>query len=135
MATTNTTSNINVEYLPIEFFFNDFEDLCLVTWMSDQVGCLRSVFKIYECHKRADKNVIYVGDARIQVIRTDFNKFDVESNDPINISKHEDKATCLFLKDGTVVIFICQKEGDLLGYHFCYEESSDGTFQEMIQSH
>ena len=109
------------EYLPIEFFLSDI-DTSLVVWICDQVGCLRSVFKIYDGKK--EKDVIYVGDTRIKITK---NK--ITADDIVSSVKYDDNVKCFHLKDGTVVIFI--RNDELKGYHFCFEDAPNSTFNEM----
>lgn len=135
MASTSTSTAFEPEYLPIEFLLADMSDYNLTSWISDQVGCLHSVFKVYQCEERTTKEVIYVGETRIQVIRTDQNQFDVVSASAVNSVGHEGKAQCLHLKDGTVVVFICQNGGNLTGYHFCFEDIPEETFRAMVSTH
>lgn len=125
MSSSNSVS-IKPEYQPIEFFLADIDNYRLTTWIVDQAGCLRSVFKIYRCENPTTKEIVYVGDARIQVIRTTSDQFDVVSSNTVSSVGHEGIAQCLHLKDGTAVIFICQGGGNLTGYHFCFE---DGSFE------
>ena len=111
------------EYMPIEFFLAEFSDYNLVSWIIDQIGCLRAVFKVYETEKSNIKDVVYVGDARIQLIRTEKDAFSIVSNDSLNDAIF-DNTTCLHLKDGTIVLFsVSQENGKLIGYHICFEES------------
>lgn len=132
VATTSSSSAMQHEYLPIEFLLLDMQDFRLTSWISDEVGCLRAVFKIYVCEDRTKKDILYVGDARIELVRTDFTEFEISSADAINSTSHENQAKCLHLKDGTAVIFLCQGGGNLIGYHFCFEDAPDDTFQTMI---
>ncbi|CAN5700942.1 hypothetical protein BH23THE1_BH23THE1_33290 [soil metagenome] len=122
------------EYLPVEFLLSELQDCSLVTWISDQTECLRSAFKIFECEDQDTKEIVHVDGSEIVVVRRDSYEFDIQSDDSINSLRHEDQAKCLHLKDGTVVIFMCQGGGNLVGYHFCFEDAPESTFKEMISN-
>ena len=125
-------SKAESDYQPIEFFLSLIDDYKLVAWISDQVGCLRAVYKITEYESEIVKDSIKVGSTSVRVVRHDDNTFDIQSDEAINLTHYETKATCLFLKDGTVIIFMFQGN-NLAGYHFCFESAPDEMFQAMIQ--
>lgn len=122
------------EYLPIEFFLANIHDYNMTSWISDQTACLRAVFKLYECHKQTSKDVVFAGDARIEIIRNSSESFEVKSDNSVHQTSYETQATCLHLKDGTAVIFLCI-EDTLTGYHFCFEDLPEETFQAMVSGH
>lgn len=129
-----TPTKIQTEYEPKEFFLMNIQDDHLVSWISDQSECLRSIFTFFQSDKQKTKAIMHVGDARIQIIRSDWDQFDVTSNDAVHSVKHKDVAQCLHLKDGTAVLFLCYGEGNLTGYHMCFEDAPDDLFYEMVAS-
>lgn len=115
--------------MPKEFFLLDISDLNLTTWLSDRSECLRSVFKVFHSQEPNIKESITVGNSIVQVIRNE-DRFEITSEDSVDTVFYESIAQCLYLKDGTCLIFIDSKH-ILLGYHFCFEESSEETFKLM----
>ena len=118
------------EYMPKEFFLLDIGDFNLVTWLSDQTECLRSVFLIFKSDESEIKETVTIGNSQVQIMRTE-DGFDITSEDAIDTVLHESIAQCLYMKDGTALIFINSKGSNLKGYHFCFEESSEETFKLM----
>jgi hypothetical protein len=125
-------------YSPIEFFTSDLKDSELVCWLMDQVGVLRSVFKIAECLEAQIKEEAEIAGHHCQIIRRDFIDFKINVENSIGTvtytdSKDARKAVCHHLNDGTALVFMIS--GDVLaGYHFCFEDTSEGTFEEMLNS-
>ena len=118
------------EYMPKEFFLLDLVDFNLTTWLSDRSECLRSVFLIFKSEESDIKETITVGNFNIQVMRSE-DGFEITSEDSIDTVLYESIAQCLYLRDGTCIIFIDSKGRNLKGYHFCFEESSEETFKLM----
>lgn len=116
--------------MPKEFFLLDISDFNLTTWLSDRSECLRSVFKIFQSQEPNIKESITVGNSTVQVIRTE-DRFEITSEDSVDTVFYESIAQCLYLKDGTCLIFIDSNGCNLKGYHFCFEESSEETFKLM----
>lgn len=118
------------EYMPKEFFLMDISDLNLTTWLSDRSECLRSVFLIFNSEKSDIKETVTVGNSQVQIMRSE-DGFEITSSDSIDTVLYESIAQCLYLKDGTCIIFINSKGSNIKGYHFCFEESSEETFKLM----
>lgn len=124
------------EYCPIEFLLSTIGDLNLVSWLTDQVGVLRSVFKIASFNDQQCKEILYIGETCCKIERSDYNDYHVTMEDAINYSScvdSENNAKCFHLKDGTAIVLIVDSES-LDVYHFCFEDCPDDTFNNMLKS-
>lgn len=118
-------------YEPIEFFLSSIEDHELVCWLNEQTNILRAVFKVVEYQEPRVKEIIRIGSAQFRVIRNDFLDFNVSTDEAVNCTEYNGRAICNYLKDGTVVIFMLRGD-NLVGYHFCFEDAPESTFQQLI---
>ena len=132
MAAISETLQPLTESQPLEFFMNEIKDDKLATWILDQVSILRSVHTItsYPWTDGPVKDKIKIGPYTCSFNRYDIDDFKVESDAAINLTMFSTCAQALYLKDGTVVIFLLQ--GDKIDvYHFQYEDSPDSEFDKL----
>jgi len=124
------------EYQPIEFLLNDLSDDHLVTWLSDQVSILRSVFTVYVTDEPHIQDTIEVGSWQCRLNRISYDEFEINCDGAINSrtfdSSSNVQAKILHLSDGTALGFLITGGEKLVGYHFCFEQADDDTFTQMI---
>lgn len=121
---------MSLHYEPIEFFLMGAKDDGLVSWISDQSGCLRSVYTLFESVEPKIKKIITVGNVDIKIVRESEDTFKVSCNEAI-ASLTYDSATWFHLKDGTSVMFMLSNNS-LQGYYFCFEDMPEETVQQML---
>ena len=114
--------NTMSEFQPLEFFLIDQSNSEIVSWIMDQAGVLRAVFKVASV-PTDEPDTIKIGDNMIW-FRFDDDCMNISCKDAICSNYYKEKAISLQFKDGTAGIFI--RMGNKINcYHFQFEESPD----------
>jgi hypothetical protein len=126
-------SNAAPEYIPIELFLYTKKDNNLVAWIMDNIGVLRSVFKITQLSINKDtrltlKDHVYVFSftpSSIEGVKQE-KKWHLESSLTIVGQEHNGDVCIFHFIDGTAAMI---SEGTLYYLHF--EECPDDLFDEI----
>jgi len=121
-------------YMPIETLLREIENDSLVTWMMDQFGILRAVFKVASYEDPEIDDSFDAGSARCRIRRKDYRDFRVDIETAIRQESFEDIASIHHLQDGTAVLVIINEEnGTLTCYYLCFEDMGDEADEEFFR--
>jgi hypothetical protein len=112
------------EYMPIESFFYKVTDNDLVCWIMDNIGVLRSIFKIQQLSTDRTKSINFGGND--YSLSYEKGKWQIESTLSIANQTHNKDTYIFHFIDGTAAMIY---KGDLYYLHF--EECPDRVFEDM----
>ena len=122
-------SSSTPEYIPIELFLYTTKDDKLVMWIMDNIGVLRSMFKITQLSANKDtrltlKDHVYVFSFSSST--EEEKKWHLESSLTIVGQEHNGNVCIFHFLDGTAVLIL----NNIL-YYLHFEECPDDLFDEM----
>ncbi|CAN5753479.1 hypothetical protein BH23THE1_BH23THE1_35860 [soil metagenome] len=117
------SSSLKTEYIPVESFLINIKDNVLICWIMDNIGVLRSMFKIGKLEK--NKCIYFKGCQYTFIQQHNIWQITSSTNTVVRQESLNDNYVFHFI-DGTAVMIL----GDTI-YHLHFEECPDEVFDEM----
>jgi hypothetical protein len=114
------------EYMPIESFLYTMKDNDQVTWIMDNIGVLRSVFKIKKLKPEKDNKLEFKNNT--YSMNKEGDKWNLQSTLSVVGKNYKDDISIFHFNDGTAAMTVRNTF-----YHLHFEECPDDLFEEMKQ--
>lgn len=116
--------DVRPEYMPIELFLYNMSDNNKVVWIMDNIGILRSMFKVRQLNPEKDTKLSFM--KQTYVFHKKDNKWLLNSSLDVVGENRKDDISLFHFNDGTAAMI---NKNQLYYLHF--EECPDDLFEEM----
>ena len=117
-------NRVNPDYMPIELFLHNTSNNNIVCWIMDNIGVLRSMFKIQQLNTSKDTN-LHFGEHEYTFCCEDHN-WNLKSSKEVVGEAHKYGLYIYHFNDGTAAMIF-----DNTLYYLHFEECPDDLFEEL----